>query len=64
MGPTLHVGAAGAAAAGAGVAAGAGGAAVCAPAAMAIAMAAPAIIPSMRFEFVVIGAIPPKKIYP
>jgi hypothetical protein len=63
MGPTLHVGAAGAAGAGvaAGVGAGAGVAGVCAPAIRAIAMAAPAIDCSMRFVFMFIGAVPPKK---
>jgi len=49
-----------AAGAGAGVAAGAGVSGVCAPAIKAIAMAAPAIVCSMRFGFLDIGTIPPK----
>jgi len=76
MGPTLQVGAAGAAGvwsagagveagaaagAGAGADAGAGEAGVCAPAIMAIAMAAPAIDCSMRFGFMYIGTVPPRK---
>jgi len=74
MGPTLQVGAAGAAAgaagawsagagaeAGAGVAGGAGGgvAGVCAPAIRAIDMTAPAIVCRIRFEFKYIGTVPP-----
>jgi hypothetical protein len=39
----------------------AGGAGSCAPAARAIDSAAPAIVFTMRFEFVIIGAVPPKK---
>jgi len=69
MGPTLHVGAAGAAgavAAGAAVGAaagagsGAGGAGACAPAVKAIARAVAASVSSMRVEFIIIGAITPK----
>jgi hypothetical protein len=67
MGPTLQVGAAGTAgAAGAGEAAGAGsavgavGAGACALAVKAIARAAAAIISRMRFELIIIGAVPPK----
>jgi len=65
MGPTLQVGAAGAAgatagaAAGAGAGAGSGAGGACAPAIKAIAMAAPAIVSNMRFVFI-IGAVPPK----
>jgi hypothetical protein len=50
-----------AAGAGAGVAAGAGVSGVCAPAIKANASAVPAMVCSMRFGFIDIGTIPPKK---